>query len=124
MPNSAPAILLVEDAFELREALEEVLRLEGYAVQAAADGRQALSTLEAGFRPCVILLDFEMPVMDGFEFRRHQTANPHFAAIPLIAHSGAYSVEKKADEIGAAAFIRKPANMEYLLALLQQHRLK
>jgi CheY-like chemotaxis protein len=60
-------VLLVEDEEESRESLQELLELEGYHVETAANGREALEKLDQ-IVPCVILLDLFMPVMDGWQF--------------------------------------------------------
>ena len=69
-------ILLVEDDFDVREALAETLRDEGYAVECAVDGEQALDYLRGGGRPGLILLDLMMPRMSGSEFRMVQKVDP------------------------------------------------
>jgi CheY-like chemotaxis protein len=63
------SILLVEDDFDVREALVETLRDRGYEVESASDGEQALHILQGGARPGLILLDLMMPRMSGSEFR-------------------------------------------------------
>jgi CheY-like chemotaxis protein len=61
-------VLLVEDEEESREALQELLELEGYSVQAVSNGREALEAISAlGDRLCLVLLDLFMPVMDGWQ---------------------------------------------------------
>ena len=64
-----PSVLLVDDDVAIREALAEVLVDEGFAVHQAVNGREALDWLHHdgsnGSRPCVVLLDLMMPVMDG-----------------------------------------------------------
>ena len=70
------SIFLVEDDFDVREALVETLRDSGYEVESAADGEQAIQLLRAGARPGLILLDLMMPRMSGSEFRMAQLADP------------------------------------------------
>jgi CheY-like chemotaxis protein len=59
-------ILLVEDEEESRESLRELLEIEGYEVETAVNGREALDKLDS-LEPCIILLDLFMPVMDGWQ---------------------------------------------------------
>ena len=89
------------------------LELEGYQVEVAANGRQALERLTAGMHPCVILLDLMMPVMDGWQFRREQVRSPELAEIPVIVVSAAG--RDRIAEIDANAYLTKPVDLEQLL---------
>jgi CheY-like chemotaxis protein len=82
------SVLVVEDDLDSREAMKEYLRLEGFRVAAADDGEAALSTLRAGFAPCVILLDVHMPGLDGQAFERERLREPTLAKVPVIVISG------------------------------------
>jgi CheY-like chemotaxis protein len=77
-------VLIVDDDREIREVLGELLRDEGFAVEAAWNGETALARLQAGFQPDVIVLDIMMPVMDGLTFRALQRSQPALAGIPII----------------------------------------
>jgi CheY-like chemotaxis protein len=63
-----PAVLIVEDDFDLRHAVADRLHEAGFDVRCAADGREALNELTLRRRPAVILLDLMMPTMSGWEF--------------------------------------------------------
>ena len=76
-------VLVIDDDVALREILRDCLEAEGYAVDVAVDGRDGLDRLQHR-RPRVILLDLMMPVMDGWEFRRQQLADPVLAAVPVL----------------------------------------
>jgi CheY-like chemotaxis protein len=105
-----PAILIVDDDTDLRDALAEVFAAAGYAVTTAANGREALACLDE-HRPDVILLDMMMPVMDGREFLKRKRARPAVADIPVIVASASTS-----DEVpGATAMFDKPCDVEKLL---------
>jgi len=68
MATKKSIILVVEDEKESRDTLRELLELEGYQVETAMNGREALNTLDAsGDRICIMLLDLFMPVMDGWQ---------------------------------------------------------
>ena len=68
MTNSKSTILIVEDEEESRDTLRELLEFEGYKVETAVNGQEALATLDAsGDRICIVLLDLFMPVMDGWQ---------------------------------------------------------
>src|SRR5205814_8831977 len=84
--SGCPRILVVDDDPDIRDSLREVLEDEGYDVSCVGNGREALDHLKAASpRPCVILLDLMMPVMDGWQFRREQKKlEPELANIPLV----------------------------------------
>jgi two-component system, chemotaxis family, chemotaxis protein CheY len=77
-------VLVVEDDTLLRQTIADVLEIEGYEVECAGDGREALAFLQNGTQPCLIVLDLTMPEMDGWEFRRRQKANTVLARSHLI----------------------------------------
>jgi CheY-like chemotaxis protein len=93
--------------------LGRFLELEGFQVEVAANGRQALERLTAGMHPCVILLDLMMPVMDGWQFRREQVRDRELAEIPVIVVSAAG--RDRIAEIDANAYLTKPVDLEQLL---------
>ena len=87
MAVECDVILVVDDNPDLRDGLRLALSEEGYTVETAINGRDALSRLYAGLKPCLIIMDLMMPVMNGFEFREAQLADARLADIPLIAYS-------------------------------------
>ena len=97
MPKHRHTVLLVEDHADTRDAFIAVADAKGLDVVTAATGHAALWHLRDGLRPCLILLDIQMPGMDGLTFRREQLANPAFAGIPVVVVSGGgTTVETKA----------------------------
>src|SRR5690606_15758417 len=68
---------------------------EGYDVATAGNGADALAQLRAGLVPQLIILDLTMPVMDGWEFRNHQLADPALRDIPTIVYSAVGSVRRE-----------------------------
>src|SRR5688572_5458821 len=79
-----PPILVVEDDPEQRETLCAMLDLEGFEHAEASNGREALDYLEGFPAPCLVLLDLDMPVMNGWDFRRIQLADERLSAIPVV----------------------------------------
>jgi CheY-like chemotaxis protein len=112
------SILVVEDDLQALEALTDLLESSGYAVERAQNGREALDVLGSGdARPCLILLDLSMPVMDGWEFLRSQRAQPSIASIPVIVITALVS----AVPAGAKGLVTKPINVNRLLSLVQRY---
>jgi CheY-like chemotaxis protein len=110
-------LLVVEDDDMIREALTELLRDEGALVTPASNGREALQELRSGRAPDLILLDLMMPVMDGWEFRVDQRADPALASIPIIAMSADMSAKARA--IAADAYLRKPLDFSELVGRIR-----
>lgn len=81
-------VLVVEDEEESRESLRELLELEGYEVQTAVNGRDALDKL-AVIDPCIILLDLFMPIMDGWQVLEQLRADGRLARIKVVVTTSA-----------------------------------
>src|ERR1022692_5028349 len=80
-----PPVLIVEDDEDIRESLQDFLQDHNYQTIGAVNGRDALKRLAASdLRPCAIILDLMMPVMDGRAFREEQLRSPALAEIPTI----------------------------------------
>jgi CheY-like chemotaxis protein len=121
MPGSAPCggILVVDDDPDIRESLREVLEDEGYDVACVANGREALDHLKASSpRPCVILLDLMMPVMDGWQFRREQKLDPEIADIPLVVIT---ATGNRPVLIDAAELVMKPLDLGRLFEAIERY---
>lgn len=111
-------VLIVDDEPDIVELLEYNLEKEGYQVETAGNGREALNKLEKGVRPDVILLDIMMPQLDGIETARLIRQLPDFREtyiLFLTARSEEYS-EVAAFEVGADDYITKPVKMRALVS--------
>jgi CheY-like chemotaxis protein len=86
--TASEVILLVEDEEESRETLRELLELEGYDVETAVNGQEALDKLQS-LAPCLIVLDLFMPVMDGWEFLERLRADGRLAKINVVVTTSA-----------------------------------
>ena len=115
-----PRVLLVEDAPFLRYAFGRLLRMHGFDVREATDGRDALSAI-ADFHPQLVLTDLMMPVMDGVELIRRLQADPHTSDIPIVAITAdaTETAERQAREAGAVDVITKPIDLPSLLGRLK-----
>lgn len=115
-------VLVVDDKWENRSVLVNMLKPLGFAVSEAADGEQALAKAsEVG--PDLVLMDLVMPVMDGFEATRQLRNNSAFKNIPVIALSASVFDEnqRQSSEAGCDDFIPKPVRVDILLEKLQIH---
>src|SRR5438874_12818796 len=92
------AILVVEDDDDIREAVVEVLRADGYETQSATNGQEALRALEdADERPELILLDLMMPVMDGWDFLFWLDERDDLRGTPVAIMSAHPSIQRALD---------------------------
>jgi CheY-like chemotaxis protein len=113
-------VLLVEDAPFLRYAFGRLLRLHGFEVREANDGREALDCV-GGFRPQLVLTDLMMPVMDGVELIRRLHDDPATTELPVVAITADSTevAERQAREAGAVDVITKPIDLPALLGRLR-----
>ena len=112
-------ILIVEDQEDLRAILLDLFTVSGYTVIEAADGGAGVA-LARRERPDIILMDIQMPVLDGYEATRQIKADPNISATPIIAVS---SFAMKGDEeriraAGCDAYIAKPMRYQEFLAAI------
>ena len=120
-PPTLPAsvILLVEDEASIREVMEEVLRAEGYGVVCADNGADALATLRGGLRPCMIILDLMMPVMDGWQFRAAQMRDAELLKIPTVVYSAVGNIRETVESLNVAGGFEKGDFSEMLRFVAQ-----
>ncbi|MCU1281593.1 MAG: response regulator [bacterium] len=112
-------VLVVEDDEDIRADLTAILRVKGFDVDEAANGREALAQLQRGARPCVIVLDLMMPVMNGWELRAAMRGDPALGAIPVIVVSGKGRIAPdEAQTLAPAAVLVKPFELSELLELV------
>lgn len=118
---SSPDILVVDDDATLREGLIDLFRLEGRSAVGAKSGAEALFLLGKGVHPGVILLDLDMPVMNGWDFVRALERNPAMPRIPIVIVSGVASDREIPQREIDAGFFKKPVNFDALLTAVGQH---
>jgi two-component system, OmpR family, response regulator MprA len=112
-------ILVVDDERAVRESLRRALELEGYEIELAADGREALERLEAEAQPDVLVVDVLMPGVDGLEVcRRLRRAGSRLPVLMLTARD---AVENRVAGLDAGAddYLTKPFALEELLARIR-----
>ena len=114
-------ILVVEDTEDNRQILRDLLGMAGYDMVEAHDGAEGVAKA-AEHRPDLILMDIQMPVMDGYEATRRIKANPELKAIPIIAVTS-YALsgdEQKTRDAGCDAYIAKPYSPRQMLAKVRE----
>jgi len=114
-------ILVVEDQMDNRQILRDLLCNAGYQLVEAENGEEALVALSKQ-RPDLILMDIQLPVMDGYETTRRIRANPDLKTIPIIAVTS-YALagdEAKALAVGCNAYVAKPYSPRQLLAKVRE----
>ena len=107
-------ILVVDDDAGILEAIEGVLDLEGYLVEVAHDGVEALHKVKLN-SPSLILLDIMMPQLDGFAVAADLERQGLRSTIPLIVLTADGNAAAKAARIGAAGYVTKPFTLDGLL---------
>ena len=116
-----PLVMVVDDSLTVRRITSRLLSREGFDVLTAKDGIEALDVLD-GETPDVILLDIEMPRMDGFEFARTLKGDPAKARIPIVMITSrtAEKHRNRAKELGVDLYLGKPFQEEELLRNLRE----
>ena len=114
----AASILVVDDDPGIVGFLELALMDEGYAVRAAANGNEALQHL-AERTSDLILLDMNMPVMDGREFcERLHRRGPGYPSIPIVVMTAARDAAISSNQVGAQGFLSKPFDLDHLYRVI------
>jgi chemosensory pili system protein ChpA (sensor histidine kinase/response regulator) len=115
-----PLVMIVDDSLTVRKISSRLMAREGYEVVTAKDGLDALQVLGEHL-PDVILLDIEMPRMDGFEFTKNIKADPKLAHIPIIMITSrtAEKHRARAQELGVEVYLGKPYQEDELLRHLR-----
>ena len=114
-------ILVVEDTEDNRQILRDLLGMAGYDMIEAHDGAEGVAQATA-HKPDLILMDIQMPVMDGYEATRQIKANPELKAIPIVAVTS-YALsgdEAKARAAGCDGYIAKPYSPRQMLAKVRE----
>jgi len=107
-------ILVVDDEPMVRNTLRQVLADEGYVVDVAVDGADALARVQAD-RPDAILLDLMMPGMNGRQFLQALREDPAYAQISVLIMTAVHGLEVNLSAIGASEVVEKPFNVDDLL---------
>ena len=119
--RTQPLVLLVEDFEDARELYRDYLEFSGFAVETAANGRDAIAQALA-LQPDLILMDASMPVLDGWQATRELKANPatqHIPVLALTAHAFD-DARQQAKSVGCDGFVTKPCLPDDLVSKVRE----
>jgi CheY-like chemotaxis protein len=119
--DAGRCILVVDDDYDVRQGIAEILEDEGYAPATASNGAEALQMLRDGLKPRLILLDLMMPVMDGETFCRTWRHDDKLSGIPVVIISADAAAKEKSTGCGATALLRKPVQLDVLLETAERY---
>jgi CheY-like chemotaxis protein len=115
--HTSKFVLIVDDDPDILEVTSFALEGEGFSVETARHGEEALQRLRAGKLPAVVLLDLMMPVMNGWQFLEEVAKVPSFKEIPVAVLTAAARTEVP----GAAAVLHKPISLELLIKIVEHY---
>ncbi len=117
--QSRRTVLVADDEPQFRQLVTRVCEMRGIRVLMAADGRQAMDVLDEEGNVDVIVLDLEMPVMDGRAVCSELRANTRLSAVPVLLVSGNPSLEAEAARLAVRAFLHKPFHLSDFVELVE-----
>jgi two-component system chemotaxis response regulator CheY len=118
----AKTIFIVDDSPTMTLSVKSSLEMNGFVVQTAADGVQALNKLKTGFKPDLIITDINMPNMGGLELIKNVKALPGYRFVPILTLT-TESDSSKRDEgkrLGATGWLVKPVSGADLVKVVKQ----
>ncbi|MCA1645460.1 MAG: response regulator [Chloroflexi bacterium] len=113
-------VLVVDDDPAIRGLVADALRIEGFVVDLAAHGREALEALRAR-RPATIVLDLMMPIMDGFSFIEACQREDLCTDVPIVVISAVQDAIKRVQAASVHACIAKPFDLDDLVRTVSQY---
>jgi two-component system chemotaxis response regulator CheY len=115
-------IFIVDDSPTMTLSVKSALEMNGFAVQTASDGVQALSKLKGGFKPDLIITDINMPNMGGFELIKAVRALPGFRFTPILTLTTESDASKRdqGKKLGATGWLVKPVSGVQLVGVIKQ----
>lgn len=115
--TSRSTVLVVDDDAGMREMMAIYLHARGYRIRTAANGLEALAAMKRN-KPSALVVDLQMPLMNGAQLHEQLQRQPDCAAIPFILISGAGNVEEVGRALGVTAVLAKPFDLFGLLTTL------
>ena len=111
--TSMPCVLIVEDDDDVREFMQLLVSTSGYETMTARDGQEALAKMRQR-KPCLVLLDLQMPRMDGWEFRERQLQDVTLKQIPVVCVTAFFDPDQVTRKLGLRC-IPKPADFPTII---------
>jgi CheY-like chemotaxis protein len=121
MPTADHNVLVVDDDSTLRNAMGDLLGEKGIPATCAENGQVGLDLLRGGARPCLVLLDLQMPLVDGLTFRRQQLEDPRIAGIPVVVMTGQPGRRAEAERLGVSYYMSKPIAASGVVLVVEQY---
>ena len=115
--NHAAKLLIVEDDESARTALGDILDCEGYPVATCSNGQEALEYLRNRPLPALIILDLQMPVMNGWQFCRERRKDVLLASVPIVVVTAFQSP----GDLDVNAVMKKPIDVDQLLDMVHEY---
>jgi CheY-like chemotaxis protein len=115
-----PTVMVIDDDLDIREIITEILTDAGYEVVPSSNGVDALDKLRT-VTPSLILLDLNMPIMDGVAFRRAQCKDPVASRIPTVVMSAVHAMQERVADLGVNEALTKPVNLKQLLDVVARY---
>ncbi len=119
--DSRRPVLVVDDDYDVRDAIADALEIEGISAAFAGDGIEALEWLRDHPAPCLILLDWMMPRCDGASFREVQKSDPLLARIPVVLLTADAHVDEKMQALEVDGCLRKPVDLDRLSSVIRKY---
>jgi DNA-binding response OmpR family regulator len=113
-------ILIVEDDVDILDTVKGFLESEGYDVQTAENGAEAMKQLTENKTPDLILLDMKMPIMNGWQFAT-EFHEKHDHTSPMIVMTAAPDAEQRAKDVSASGWVEKPFDLDVLLEKIKRY---
>jgi CheY-like chemotaxis protein len=120
--EAAGRVLVIEDDLGTRKGVQEILEGEGFVVEGAADGEEALRYLRENAPPVFILLDLAMPGMTGWEFRREQLEDPDLRRIPVVVMTSYEEYDEALTTLRPDGHLQKPIRPDELRGVVSRFR--
>lgn len=111
------SILVIDDEEAIRETLRMAFELEGYQVYTAGNGQEALRMLREVPRPCLIVLDLMMPLMNGWEFSLALAEDVRLATVPIAVLT---AFPERAEQVRAKCILKKPIDLSTLFVVAHE----
>jgi CheY-like chemotaxis protein len=112
---------VIDDDRDIREAIRDLLAVDGYDIAEARDGGAGLAYLRSHPRPGVILLDWNMAPMNGGQFMAEFSSDPELSVIPVVLLTADIRAEEKARARGIKSLVKKPIDVDVLLAIASRY---